>query len=398
MIATENLTKIFRTEEVETTALREVDLSIEDGEFVGINPTSVPTVGDGKEGLIPIENSVWVTRGKEDAFGDWLGQGRLVTGYGPWWDGTFLGALYLRHCERAIDPALIVYHPAGYRKDPDKPDEKGTPWSTKAREVGQALRSGATVTLPSTTYVSEVDGRPTTIRLWDVDTKLSELANVDAFEAVLTRKDADTLLGLLIPPAAISTQYAKETLGGKSMTEILGNLAQTMLYLEWVNLANCAEDWIFDDLVRWNFGEGRPRAQLVTDGFKDEDVEGLRKVVGVLLARGEAYADMVAELLDLRQLIVQSGLPVKEEERGTVVEEGEGARGENGEESPPLEATRPAASGEADANSLVERARHVAATESEDALDALGLGGWEITREDLEMLRAEWEDIPELGG
>ena len=36
MIKTENLTKIFRTEEVETVALNGVSINVEDGEFVAI--------------------------------------------------------------------------------------------------------------------------------------------------------------------------------------------------------------------------------------------------------------------------------------------------------------------------------------------------------------------------
>ena len=36
MIKTENLTKVFRTEEVETVALNGVGINVEDGEFVAI--------------------------------------------------------------------------------------------------------------------------------------------------------------------------------------------------------------------------------------------------------------------------------------------------------------------------------------------------------------------------
>jgi putative ABC transport system ATP-binding protein len=50
MIATESLTKIFRTEEVETTALREVDLAIREGEFVAVMGPS----GCGKSTLLHI--------------------------------------------------------------------------------------------------------------------------------------------------------------------------------------------------------------------------------------------------------------------------------------------------------------------------------------------------------
>ena len=40
MIRTENLTRIFRTEEVETIALNGVNIEVEDGEFIAIMGTS----------------------------------------------------------------------------------------------------------------------------------------------------------------------------------------------------------------------------------------------------------------------------------------------------------------------------------------------------------------------
>ena len=50
MIKTENLTKIFRTEEVETVALNGVSINVDDGEFVAIMGPS----GCGKSTLLNI--------------------------------------------------------------------------------------------------------------------------------------------------------------------------------------------------------------------------------------------------------------------------------------------------------------------------------------------------------
>ena len=48
MIRTENLTRIFRTEEVETIALNGVNIEVEDGEFIAIMGPS----GCGKSTLL----------------------------------------------------------------------------------------------------------------------------------------------------------------------------------------------------------------------------------------------------------------------------------------------------------------------------------------------------------
>ena len=50
MIRTENLTRIFRTEEIETIALNGVNINVEDGEFVAIMGPS----GCGKSTLLNI--------------------------------------------------------------------------------------------------------------------------------------------------------------------------------------------------------------------------------------------------------------------------------------------------------------------------------------------------------
>ena len=64
MIRTENLTRIFRTEEVETIALNGVNIEVEDGEFIAIMGPS----GCGKSTLLnilglldsPTEGKYWL--------------------------------------------------------------------------------------------------------------------------------------------------------------------------------------------------------------------------------------------------------------------------------------------------------------------------------------------------
>ena len=64
MIRTENLTRIFRTEEIETIALNGVNINVEDGEFVAIMGPS----GCGKSTLLnilglldtPTEGKYWL--------------------------------------------------------------------------------------------------------------------------------------------------------------------------------------------------------------------------------------------------------------------------------------------------------------------------------------------------
>ena len=64
MIRTENLTRIFRTEEVETIALNGVNIEVEDGEFIAIMGPS----GCGKSTLLnilglldsPTEGQYWL--------------------------------------------------------------------------------------------------------------------------------------------------------------------------------------------------------------------------------------------------------------------------------------------------------------------------------------------------
>ncbi len=277
------------------------------GEFLGIELRNLS--GD-KPKVIGPDYALWLTRGLAEAFGDYAGMGRLMYVYRPWWDSMFSRDLRIRHIERTIDPPLKILHPPGGITDASDPTQITKRYSEIALEVGQAFRSGATVTLPSEPYISERTGELTGMRKWDI-TALEGLSQMGEFEIIRTQDDADIYTGMLIPPQAL--QYAKEALGGKSVVEVLGDTAVQMLILEWQNIADHVDEYVFDKLNSYNFPSGGASARLVTTGFREEDTGPLVEFLGAVARR----VDVDVSWFDAPAAARELGWPVKEPPTGT---------------------------------------------------------------------------------
>jgi len=257
---------------------------------------------------VPLDYSLWLTRGLAEAYGDYRGMGRLVYAYDPWWDSMFSRDLRIRHIERCVDPAIKVYHPPGGEPDPDDPNKIKTSYKTTALELGEQFRSGATVNIPSSTYLDE-NGRPTSIRQWDIEA-VDGMSNMGAFEIIRSQDDADIFMGMLIPPQAL--EYAKESLGGTGVAQVLIDTATNMLINEWQNIADHIESYVFAPLSRWNFGDNDPPVHLVGRGFRDEDTAWLESFITAWASR----PDSDVSWFDAKSTATQLGAPVVEDEFG----------------------------------------------------------------------------------
>lgn len=276
-----------------------------DGEFDGILYTP-DGGGEGEAKKIDVAHALWATHAKEENFGSIFGYPRLAYAYRYWWSYWFRWAAADRAFEKKADPSTIVRHPSGSYEDEDG---NIIPYRDIAQNIGQLLRNGATVTMPSDVYESDLDGKPSSVPMWDIDfTK--DAVDFEPFDSSFEYIDIQKLRALWVPEQALieggggtsSRNVAKEM--GSSFEESQAVIANQLV--ETINR------WIIPQFLATNFAEFLAEggsATLVMESFGDKDAD-FRNSIVQYIGQQEEGSKKLSSMVDLQKLLEEGGIPL----------------------------------------------------------------------------------------
>ena len=269
-----------------------------DGHFAGIERAT------GKP--VDVFYALWLTRGREEAFGDYLGKGRLNNCYLDWWLKRFGCDLYVVYLQKNIDRVVQVQHPPGGIQNAAGEITKS--YRDIAKDTGDAVRAGATVTLCSEPYINvdpmTSEERLTAIKKWAVSF-LEGTQNVGAFHEMEDQRDAKMSLGMLIPPQAY-LNVKQSALGGPTTADVLKEIAERLLLMDAIGLDIHLNEYVFPIVDKANFPPDSPPVKKVTYALADEDLATLRQIIKILMAR----VDVDVSKFDLEEGLTRLGMPL----------------------------------------------------------------------------------------
>jgi hypothetical protein len=273
-------------------------------EFAGIEHTTV-TDARGEALKIPATHALWVTNEREQSFGDWYGYPRTGYALRYWWSYWYRWLLGDRHFEQDADPPLVVYTPEKLVPDPANP--AGDPISAQdlGIQIGSSLRDGATISMPSTVYESEVDGRPTGVQQWRAEF-LRGGENMAAFQGSFDYLDKMKLRSLLVPEEAIvgvGGQPGQGTSQGRSVAATYGAAFAESEALLMAQIDQLINDYMLPDLIAQNFKDA-PTVTKITEGFRERDMSLSTQLLTILTQNAPESLQ-----LDVRKLAESAGLP-----------------------------------------------------------------------------------------
>lgn len=261
-----------------------------------------------KDGRVDAFYSLWLTRGKEEAFGNYMGKGRLNNAYRDWWLKQFGLDLYVVFLQKNIDRVVEVQHPTGGIQKADGTIVKSH--KDTAKETGDAVRAGATVTMPSSVYDTiDLTGteRLSTVKKWALRF-LEGTQNVSGFHDMEDQRDVRISLGMLIPPQTY-LNVRQSALGGPTTADVLSKIAERLLLIDTVTIDRHLNEYVFPIIERANFLPDSPPVKKTTYALADEDLMTLKEIVMALIGR----ADVDVSRFDLEEGLTRLGMPVAEE-------------------------------------------------------------------------------------
>lgn len=278
------------------------------GGFGGISYTP-PSVGGGAAQTTrkyKVEQSLWVTNEKESVFGSLFGYPRIGYAYPFWWSYWFRWAIADRAFEKRADPSTLVRHPEGSYTgaNGDVID-----YRELALMIGEQMRSGASIAMPSSVYSGDIDGKPSTVPEWDIEF-LTGGVNMEPFDASFDYLDVAKLRALWIPEQAFF-----EGKGGTSSRNVASQQydnfteQQELLKLQVVEMYN---RWIIPQWLAINYPEfvaAGGSAEVIVKSFADKDV-ALQTQVLQLVGQQESGQREMLTMIDLRRLLEEAGTPL----------------------------------------------------------------------------------------
>ena len=281
---------------------------LEGGKFAGIKTQLQPkNGGDEDDQLVPPEWSLWFVNEYEEEFGNYYGRARIDSAYRFWWSYWFNYHNRDRHAESDADPALQIWYPTGYQV-PDPLDIDPATGSARrvsnrdlALEIGEALRSGATIAWPSDVYQDE-QGRPSAIKLWDA-AFLQGGENLNAFTSLLADLEISKLRACLVPEQALVQQ--RDAPSSKNVAGTYGEVFTESLGLDAQYMDEQITKYLIRPFVVANFGEEAPDCRKITTGFKEEDL-----TLTTRLIEAAFNTDPNALPIKFEELLKRANIPV----------------------------------------------------------------------------------------
>lgn len=289
-------------------------VKLDKGKFDGIHLALVTPTPDANKRHIDPDYCLWWTNEFEESFGNWYGYPRTGYAYRYWWSYWFRWHMADRHFEQDADPPLQVWYPPGSSQRPGSAESVSN--AAIALEIGNDLRGGATIAIPSDVHVDEM-GRSTAQPLWKAEF-LRGGENLQAFNQSFEYLDVLKLRSILVPEQALV-----EGKGGTSSR----NVASTYGEIFTESLAQMADDLddvinkhVIPQLVDANWGPDAARATKKTTGFQQEDLSLATELIKIAF-----NLDPNAMPIKFEELVRMAGLPMytpkEQEEREEAAEQ-----------------------------------------------------------------------------
>lgn len=255
---------------------------------------------------IPDEYVLWYIYDAEGSFGNFYGFPRIGYGYAYWRSYWFRWLLYDRHFEMDADPPLVVWGPSGTYTDSSG---KVRYWRDDGLAIGESLRSGSTVYMPSEPYIDEQTAKPSQAKQWDMDFKYGGHNN-QMFSESFEYLDVQKLRSILVPEQAI-IEGAKGT-GSRNVAATYGQAFAESQYVLMKEIDQKVNEYYVDKIALYNYGDSAGTYKKVTKNFYKENDELMGAIIQEIAKKDPA--ELLEAHVNLMGLAKELGLPQYTEE------------------------------------------------------------------------------------